>query len=761
MSTRYNTGNPIESTDVRDMSDNAKNFDEFSVSTKHTFSDRLGVTRKTIRGMNAEFDYQILSMGFARVGTFATGATLTNPRQVLLWDIADGGDGQEYGWTGVFPNIVPAGSTPLTTGGIAVGAWMSRFDPEMRGQVREALRRSYAEAGYHLVNGSFEAGGTLVNANDVLLQERTGKAFSGPAGVVSAGTDPASGGFVDKSGGLLRHELATSNGATKVGTSDGGSVQDFIDAQTFANVNAMLSFVGLTVGQRYSTGGTTWKMVSKSDPVVIEDFEPITPVYAADFTKYQSDSQAFHDAVQFAAEKGKPCYINTKLDMTEKVIFTSPLVYKLYMHQGELSTTEDNFDFVDFEVTVERVIIRDISINGNKVAQRGIKVKCSCDIFGGEIKDFDSRLGDAPVSAYGINLDVPASKQVEMNVVNVDIKKILTRKDGSVGQSAGASRAIYASAVEQITGDWVSRVNIIGCSMSDIFGREGDILHIYNSQTEPDKVIFKVEDNRLIRSNRRNMKLIGHNIVLIRNYLETIDRNSDWYGLDGQGGACVIGFSSPVSGMYVEGCKMIDTEIVNKGGVKSHTAISNTKGFQSLRTTASLRGDTTWGISPFDILDGNRGVLFKDSEIEMSGTARITSSLTGDNKVKNVNFYGDVTNLRSWCEPNILDINLTVEDCSFSFPLSTTFLGVWFPNAGSVNHYVGLVALIRNIVYAPASSYGYVAFLNDKDVGNLVCLDNFKKRAGNPIDTNAGTVIGPGCVFRRNGSLTVEDQRPT
>jgi hypothetical protein len=94
---------------------------------------------------------------------------------------------------------------------------------------REALRRSYAEAGYNLVVGSFEAGGTLVNANDVLLQERTGKAFSGPAGTVAAGTNPASGGFVDKSGGLLRHELATSDGAAKVGNANGGSVQDFID----------------------------------------------------------------------------------------------------------------------------------------------------------------------------------------------------------------------------------------------------------------------------------------------------------------------------------------------------------------------------------------------------------------------------------------------------------------------------------------------------------------------------------------------------
>ena len=66
--------------------------------------------------------------------------------------------------------------------------------------VREALRRSYAEAGYNLVDGSFEVGGTLVNANDVLLHEASGKAFSGPAGTVAAGMNPAIGGFVDVSG---------------------------------------------------------------------------------------------------------------------------------------------------------------------------------------------------------------------------------------------------------------------------------------------------------------------------------------------------------------------------------------------------------------------------------------------------------------------------------------------------------------------------------------------------------------------------------
>lgn len=67
---------------------------------------------------------------------------------------------------------------------------------------REALRRSYAEAGFNLVDGSFESGGTLVNANDVMLHEASGKAFSGPAGDVVPGTDPMGGAFVDRSKAL-------------------------------------------------------------------------------------------------------------------------------------------------------------------------------------------------------------------------------------------------------------------------------------------------------------------------------------------------------------------------------------------------------------------------------------------------------------------------------------------------------------------------------------------------------------------------------
>ena len=112
-------------------------------------------------------------------------------------------------------------SNPISMGSTPVGDSLWKiydFDAigKLTPQLREALRRSYAEAGYNLVAGSFEIGGILVNSNDVLLQESTGKAFSGPAGTVAAGTNPSSGGFVDRSAKLLRDNLLLDTGASYV-----------------------------------------------------------------------------------------------------------------------------------------------------------------------------------------------------------------------------------------------------------------------------------------------------------------------------------------------------------------------------------------------------------------------------------------------------------------------------------------------------------------------------------------------------------------
>ena len=82
-------------------------------------------------------------------------------------------------------------------------------------QAFEALRRSYAEARYNVV-GTFRGGFTIVNANDVGIDETTGKGFTGPVGPVAAGTNPASGGFVDVSEELLLSRLASDSGADLV-----------------------------------------------------------------------------------------------------------------------------------------------------------------------------------------------------------------------------------------------------------------------------------------------------------------------------------------------------------------------------------------------------------------------------------------------------------------------------------------------------------------------------------------------------------------
>lgn len=100
---------------------------------------------------------------------------------------------------------------------------------------RESLRRSYAEAGYNLVDGSFEAGATANNATDVVLFEAEGKAYSWGGAmpkVVPPASSPATTGGISPSGdwldigdASLRTDLSSDAGSAMVGTSIGGTVE--------------------------------------------------------------------------------------------------------------------------------------------------------------------------------------------------------------------------------------------------------------------------------------------------------------------------------------------------------------------------------------------------------------------------------------------------------------------------------------------------------------------------------------------------------
>lgn len=99
---------------------------------------------------------------------------------------------------------------------------------------REALRKGYKEAGYVLRDKpeSFRNGGTLTSAFDVLLDDATGKAYSGggpyPQNVAPL-TNPVSVGFTDQSDKYLASKLNSTSGASNVVASDGRTVQNTFD----------------------------------------------------------------------------------------------------------------------------------------------------------------------------------------------------------------------------------------------------------------------------------------------------------------------------------------------------------------------------------------------------------------------------------------------------------------------------------------------------------------------------------------------------
>lgn len=62
--TTYNTGNPVGSTDVRDLYDNAQNLDSLVNGPLASYADRLGAPRKSWRGIEQDFAAFLAASGF-------------------------------------------------------------------------------------------------------------------------------------------------------------------------------------------------------------------------------------------------------------------------------------------------------------------------------------------------------------------------------------------------------------------------------------------------------------------------------------------------------------------------------------------------------------------------------------------------------------------------------------------------------------------------------------------------------------------------
>lgn len=86
--TTYNTGNPLGSTEVKDLYDNAQNLDVFSNGPDSAYPDRFGVSRKSLSGIRTDFASFLLASGFEFIGDYdaAGELTFTRANQVMSKD---------------------------------------------------------------------------------------------------------------------------------------------------------------------------------------------------------------------------------------------------------------------------------------------------------------------------------------------------------------------------------------------------------------------------------------------------------------------------------------------------------------------------------------------------------------------------------------------------------------------------------------------------------------------------------------------------
>lgn len=122
------TNLPVPSESPRDLKFNAGKIDEFVTSLVNTYVDRFGNEHYTIEGLRWLAQQAIAQFGWILLDSFQDGADITIPNQALR----DEDTGEYYRWDGALPKHVDAGSTPATSGGVGVGAWVGIGDASLR-----------------------------------------------------------------------------------------------------------------------------------------------------------------------------------------------------------------------------------------------------------------------------------------------------------------------------------------------------------------------------------------------------------------------------------------------------------------------------------------------------------------------------------------------------------------------------------------------------------------------------------------------------
>lgn len=185
------TNLPVPSESPRDLKFNAGKIDEFVTSQEHTYTDRFGVQHWTISGIEYTASEAISKFGYITLDSFEDGNTLTLPNQVLRLEET----GEYYRWDGGFPKDVQAGSTPESTGGIGIGAWIGVGDASLRTDINNGYLNPQYFRVYQTV-ADMRAGNLKVGDNVTWNGYYAAGDGGGNDGVVVSGPQVADGGSI-------------------------------------------------------------------------------------------------------------------------------------------------------------------------------------------------------------------------------------------------------------------------------------------------------------------------------------------------------------------------------------------------------------------------------------------------------------------------------------------------------------------------------------------------------------------------------------
>lgn len=128
------TKEPLGSSNPYVLFKNAQNFDiAVNSITEAIWKDRFGKDRLSWYGIESLALQSMLNYGYITTKSFELGATLLTPNAVLQWE----SNGEFYRWDGDWsqPKVVPAGSTPESTGGIGKNGWVGVGDAALRSNI--------------------------------------------------------------------------------------------------------------------------------------------------------------------------------------------------------------------------------------------------------------------------------------------------------------------------------------------------------------------------------------------------------------------------------------------------------------------------------------------------------------------------------------------------------------------------------------------------------------------------------------------------